>query len=201
MIIDIDRFVLQEACRQMSAWQKQLSSSPALLITVNISTKHFDRPGLIERIDQVLNETGLDAASLVLEITEGAFIDDVEATISILSQLKSRGIQIQIDDFGTGYSSLGYLHRFPIDAIKIDRSFISGVGINGESKKIVKTIVRLAHNLGMSVIAEGIETEDQLAQIKKYDCEYGQGFFFAKPGDSKETADSIRDSTKLLTQA
>ena len=122
-------------------------------------------------------------------------VEDSEAVSSVLSQLGALGVQVQIDDFGTGYSSLGYLHRLPIDALKIDRTFISKLGTNGNGSEIVRTILVLAHDLGMKVIAEGVETLDQLTQLKGLDCEYGQGYLFAKPVDDKTAATLIMDST------
>jgi diguanylate cyclase (GGDEF)-like protein len=180
LIIPIGYWVLCEACRQISAWQEYYQASP-LTISVNFSGKQFSQPDLIKQIDQILQETGLDGKSLKLEITESVLIENAESAAAMFLHLKSLGVQVHIDDFGTGYSSLSYLHRFPIDGLKIDRSFVSRMGVNNENSEIVKTIMTMAHNLGMSVIAEGIETAEQLTQLRALQCEYGQGYFFSKP--------------------
>ncbi|MCH7480522.1 MAG: EAL domain-containing protein [Chloroflexi bacterium] len=197
MIIDIDWLVMREACRQMSALQKKSPSSRNLSITVNISVIHLARKGLIERIEKIIEETGLNPFSLGLEITESALLEDDVTTINYLTKLNARGFQLQLDDFGKGYSSLSYLHRFPIDAIKIDRSFISRIGVDGESTDIAHTIVKLAHNMGMRVIAEGIETKDQLEKLLEYGCKYGQGFLFSKPVASLEMAALLVEGVKV----
>ena len=197
MIIDIDWIVMREACSQMSALQKESPASRSWLMTVDISVKHLSRKGFVEQIDQIIAETGLDPSSLGLEITESALIDDDETTISNLSKLNARGFQLHLDDFGTGYSSLGYLHRFSIDTLKIDRSFVGRIGVDGESSDIVHTVVKLAHNMGMRVIAEGIETEDQLAKLREFDCKYGQGFLFSKPVASLKMAVLAAEEVKV----
>lgn len=180
LIIPISQWVLREACQQMRKWQIQRPSSQLLTISVNLSGKQFSQPGLIDFIKQVLEETGLEASSLKLEITETALIDNSEAAIVMLSQLKDLGIHISLDDFGTGYSSLSYLHRFPIDTIKVDRSFISRINRPKDSE-IVRTIVALAENLGLDVVAEGVETDEQADQLLEMNCKYGQGYLFSKP--------------------
>lgn len=189
-IILIDRLVLRSACHQMRAWQEQVPASPPLIISVNLSSKQFAQPNLVEQIQQILQETGLDAHNLRLEITESAIIQNTESATITLSQLKVLGIKLCIDDFGTGYSSLSYLHRFPVDVMKIDRSFISSLDINSDKLEIVRTIVMLAHNLGMDVVAEGVETVEQLDRIQALQCAYAQGYYFAKPLD-KEAAGAL----------
>ncbi|MEP0783228.1 EAL domain-containing protein [Trichocoleus sp. DQ-A1] len=198
LIVPIGWWVLQEACRQMYVWQKQLvndSSSGVpgnkpltinhqpLTISVNLSSKQFTQPHLAQAIHQILEETGLDAGCLRLEITESAVMENAESAIATLLQLKKLGVQIYIDDFGTGYSSLSYLHRFPIDTLKIDRSFVGRMSSDSENWEIVRTIITLAHNLGLDVVAEGVETAEQLAQLRTLQCEYGQGYFFSRPLD------------------
>jgi PAS domain S-box-containing protein/diguanylate cyclase (GGDEF)-like protein len=184
LIIPLGTWVLHEACRQLKVWQQQYSTIQGLAISVNLSAKQFLQPNLIEQIDQTLGETGLDGHYLKLEITESCLLENAEAAAILLWQLRDRNIQLSIDDFGTGYSSLSYLHRFPVNTLKIDRSFVSRMGAGGKDAEIVKVIVALAHNLGMSVTAEGIETAQQLAQLKALQCERGQGYFFAKPIDN-----------------
>lgn len=188
LIAPIGCWVLQEACRQTKTWQETYPETPAasLTVSVNLSARQFGQSDLIEQILQILNVTGLDARNLKLEITESAIMKNADLTAVMLSKLRAEGIHLHIDDFGTGYSSLSYLHRFPVDALKIDRSFISRLGIEGDRQglKIVQTIVTLAKNLGMEVVAEGIETVDQLTQLQKLGCKYGQGFCFSQPLDS-----------------
>lgn len=179
LIIALGHWVLQEACRQLQVWQQQLSSGIPLMISVNLSGRQFAQPDLVQQISQILEKTGLSARSLKLEITESVVMENADTATVMLKQLKSLGIQLSIDDFGTGYSSLSYLHQFPIDTLKIDRSFINGIDVDGENLEIVRTIVTLAWNLGMDVIAEGVETNKQLSQVKALQCEYAQGYFFS----------------------
>ncbi|MCL1471549.1 GGDEF domain-containing response regulator [Argonema antarcticum] len=190
-IVQIDFWVMRSACLQTRLWQQQIPTSSALTISVNLCSKHFAQSNLIEQIDRVLQDTGLDASSLKLEITESAIIENAESAAATLSQLRALGIQLSIDDFGTGYSSLSYLHRFPVNTLKIDRSFINNMGEDRESSEIVRTIVMLAHNLGIDVIAEGIETRQQLVKLRELQCEYGQGYLFSRPLPSPEAEQLI----------
>lgn len=183
LIVPVGWWVLRQACGQMCIWQEQFPANPPLSISVNFSGKQLIQPGLVEQIDQILRETGLDPHSLRLEITESAIMENAETAIAKLLQLKSLNVQLHIDDFGTGYSSLSYLHRFPTDTVKIDRSFVSRMGFDDENYEIVRTIVTLARILGMKVTAEGLETAEQLSQLKLLECEYGQGFYFSRPVD------------------
>jgi diguanylate cyclase (GGDEF)-like protein len=186
LIVPLGYWVLEKACRQIRAWQAQFPADPPLTISVNWSTRQCAESDLAEKIAEVLRETGLDAHTLNLELTESLLMNDTEYTIARLSELRALGVQVQIDDFGTGYSSLGYLHTLPIDTLKIDRSFISRLGINNNGSDIVRMILTLAHDLGMKVIAEGVETDNQLSKLMAMDCEYVQGFLFAEPVDSLE---------------
>lgn len=181
LIVLIDWWVLREACFQMQKWQEQMVTHPPLSISVNLSSKQFVQPNLVAQVQKILKETGLNAHRLRLEITESALIDNTESATAILWELKALGIHLSIDDFGTGYSSLSYLHRFPIDTMKIDRSFISSIDRDRENLEIVRAIVMLAHNLGMDVIAEGVETAAQLAKIAELQCESAQGYWFTEP--------------------
>ncbi|MDJ0723557.1 MAG: EAL domain-containing protein [Prochloraceae cyanobacterium] len=180
-IVEIGMWTLRQACTQLKEWQEKNNSDLSLTVSVNLSVKQFAQADLIEQIDLILQETGLEGQNLKLEITESAIVDNNELAIGILEQLKARGIQLLIDDFGTGYSCLSYLHRFPIDTLKIDRSFISRITDAGENIEIVEAIIKLAHNLDINVVAEGIETENQLQRIKALGCEFGQGYLFSKP--------------------
>lgn len=148
-----------------------------------LSVRQFFQPDLVEQIQEIIKTSGINPNGLRLEITESVLMDDVEATIYLLKQLKSLGLKLSIDDFGTGFSSLSYLPRFPIDTLKIDRSFVGQIEADeaGENLAIVRTIIRLAHALNKEVIAEGVETAYQLAQLRSLGCEYAQGYFFLKP--------------------
>ncbi|HEY9861543.1 MAG TPA: EAL domain-containing protein [Candidatus Obscuribacterales bacterium] len=181
LIVPIGQWVLRQACHQLYTWQQLMSSPWPLIVSVNLSSRQFRQPDLVDQVSQILEETHLNPRYLKLEITESVVMENAEVATMMLQQLKSLGIQLAIDDFGTGYSSLSYLHRFPIDTLKIDRSFINRIDIDGENLEIARTIVTLAWNLGMDVIAEGVETAKQLAQLKALKCEYAQGYFFAKP--------------------
>jgi EAL domain-containing protein (putative c-di-GMP-specific phosphodiesterase class I) len=185
IILPLGLWILREACHQMRTWQMQFSDRCPKTISVNLSAKFFVRPDLIERIDEILRESGLEPQNLRLEITESQIIDNVESAVQVLSQLKAKGIHLSMDDFGTGYSSLSYLHRLPVDTLKIDRSFVSQLGPSGENSEIIRTIVLLARNLGLDVVAEGVETAAQLTQLQVIGCEYGQGYFFSRPLDAQ----------------
>ena len=192
LIIPLGRWVLRESCHQMRQWQERFPSARPLTLSVNISGNQFMQPDLVEQVRGILHETGFDPRCLQLEITESSVIENTETVTAMLVQLRSLGIRLSMDDFGTGYSSLSYLHRFPIHTLKIDRSFISGCG-GGEENEIVRTIIMLARNMGMDVVAEGVETEQQLASLRGLRCEYGQGFLFSHPLDADTTARLLAD--------
>ena len=183
LIIPLGLWVLQEACRQMRVWQVQFPANPPLTISVNLSAKQFMQPELVEQIIRIIHETNLDPRSLRLEITESMLLENTAFLTPVLSQLQALGVSLFLDDFGTGYSSLNYLYRLPIDTLKIDRSFISNMG-NTEGWEIVRAITMLAHALGINVIAEGVETKEQLAHLGTLQCEYAQGYLFSKPLDA-----------------
>jgi len=182
LIQPIGWWVLREACRQMRVWQSSMCAG-VTTISVNLSGKQFMQSDLVDQIEQVLKDTGLDGSSLKLEITESTIIGNIDAVVHTLLRLKGLGVQLAIDDFGTGYSSLSYLHRLPIDTLKIDRSFIANM--SEDNSAIVRAIVALAHHMRLDVVAEGIETADQLAQLIEFGCKYGQGNLFSKPVDSE----------------
>ncbi|XZO00169.1 MAG: EAL domain-containing protein [Microcoleus sp.] len=169
-------------------------------MSVNLSPKQLGMPNLLEQIDEILAETGCAPSSLKLEITESAIVENVKKANTVLSQLKAKNIRLSIDDFGTGYSSLSYLHRFPLDTLKIDRSFVSRLGAteNGDDGsqhlQIVRAIVTLAHNLGLEAIAEGVETAEQLAQLRELECELAQGYWFSKPLDGDYITEMLKRS-------
>ena len=180
LIVPLGLWVMRSACRQFSLWQ-QKHGLDQLKISVNLSVKQFCQPDLIEQIDQILQETQLDSQSLKLEITESAIVDNTESAALLFQKLRQRRIQLSIDDFGTGYSSLSYLHRFPVNTLKIDRSFVARIGQDGENIEIIQAIVTLAKQLGMTIVAEGIETNQQKDYLKNLGCDEGQGYLFAKP--------------------
>jgi len=184
LILQIGNWVLQEACRQIFDWNLQFSCKPLFTVAVNISAKQFAQADLVGQIGEILRETGLEPGNLKLELTESLTMRDEVRTTRILSELKALGVRLCIDDFGTGYSSLSYLRRFALDILKIDRSFVSEMLINIESQEIVKTILSLGSNLGMEVVAEGVETSDQASLLKSLGCKYAQGYFFSKPLDA-----------------
>ncbi|WP_054468266.1 PAS domain S-box protein [Planktothricoides sp. SR001] len=194
LIVPLGEWVLREACQQMKQWQDQFSWVAPLKMSVNLSAKQLREKQLIQKIDDILLETNLNPNCLKLEITESVLMENTEVVAKILWQLRSRNIELSLDDFGTGYSSLSYLHSFPVNTVKIDRSFVSRMNDNEENSEIVKAIVTLAHTLGMDAVAEGIETSEQLAQLKSLACEQGQGYFFSKPLDSQA-------ATELLANA
>lgn len=194
LIISLGNWLLKKACQQLRYWQVKYKSNSPLKISVNLSGKQLAAPGLVEQIEEILRETGLEGKSLKLEITESILMDNLEAATKILLALREKKIQLSIDDFGTGYSSLSYLHRFPVDTLKIDRSFIEQMQSNQGNSAIVKTIVALAHALNMDVIAEGIETTSQLTQLKLLKCEHGQGYYFSKPLTKEEAEELIASS-------
>jgi diguanylate cyclase (GGDEF)-like protein/PAS domain S-box-containing protein len=178
-ILQIGEWVLREACLQLQRWQARFPSDKPLYMTVNLSAKQFAQPDLVDRVRAILTETGIDPAFLKLEITESVVMDDFKSAAAMLSQLRALGVGLSIDDFGTGYSSLTYLHQFPIDTLKIDRSFVTRM--DKENVEIVRTILMLAENLGMDAVAEGVETQEQMTLLRNLSCKCGQGYFFSKP--------------------
>ena len=193
MIVAIDRLMMRESCRQMQEWHCQASGNGSEFVSVNLSHKQMVQPDLVAYVEEVLRETGLDPGSLKLEITENVIIENPEEAIAMLGRLKALGVRLYIDDFGTGYSSLSYLHRLPIDGLKIDRSFIMNMGENGENQQLVRTIMLLAHDLNITVIAEGVETAHQLSLIKAMHCEFGQGYLFSRPVDSSRALAYLKE--------
>jgi diguanylate cyclase (GGDEF)-like protein/PAS domain S-box-containing protein len=187
LILPLGRWVLGEACRQMREWQHFNAAAP-LSVSVNLSAKQFMQPDLMKQVKDTLQETGLSPHNLKLEITETVVMENIETATDMLRQLREFGVESSIDDFGTGYSSLSYLHSFPTTTLKIDRSFVGRMNDHSENAEIVRTIIMLARNLGMSVIAEGIETKAQLEQLRAMECCQGQGYFFAKPMSSQDAS-------------
>lgn len=207
LIVPLGLMVLEKACYQLYEWQQQ--EFGALTMSVNLSVRQFKSPTLLADVDRILEKTQVDPRALKLEITESAIMDNVEEAIALTKSLRSRGIQISIDDFGTGYSSLGYLHRFPIDNLKIDRSFVQMLvehdddtaAVGEREYHVVSTIIALSKQLNLSVIAEGIETRQQMLSLRRLGCQFGQGYFFSKPWAVVETEkNSLMTAVNHLTR-
>lgn len=184
LIVQVGMAVLRQACQQLYCWHQQ--GHIDLTMSVNLSVRQFACPTLLSDVDQVLAQTGVNPAKLKLEITESAIMENAETAIALTKQLRSRQPRISIDDFGTGYSSLGYLHRFPVDTLKIDRSFVREIQPGNRNFQVVNTVVTLSHQLELSVVAEGIETAQQLSWLQQLGCEFGQGYYFSKPLSAAE---------------
>ena len=197
LIVPIGHWVLHEACRQMRAWQQRWSALCSAFISVNLSSKELRQVDLFSQIDQILQQTGLPAASLHIELTETVLIENTERATDLIKGLGQHGVRLAIDDFGTGYSSLSYLHRFPIETLKIDRSFVSRLGPDPSSREMVKTIITLARNMGMTVVAEGHETVEQAEALKELQCECVQGNFFARPMEGEAIAELMDRSASV----
>jgi diguanylate cyclase (GGDEF)-like protein len=194
LINPIGQWVLQEACRKLHEWQQHYQRNPVLTISVNVSGSQFKHPDFAHQVTEALRTTGLKADSLIIEITEGIFLDSSPRILATFEKLNAAGVKFQIDDFGTGYSSLSYLQDFPIQAIKVDRSFVQKVEA-GNSPEIIRTIIIMAHDLGMETIAEGIETESQLKYLMKLDCNAGQGYLLGLPTDEAGVETLLHRST------
>lgn len=192
LILPIGEWILKQACAQNKAWQK--AGLPTFTVAVNLSARQIEHPGLAERVQQVLNDTELEPRFLELEVTESLLMGDIDHTLSVLQALHNKGISLALDDFGTGYSSLSYLRKFPFDILKIDQAFVKDMVHSADAAEVTRAIVALAKGLQMGLIAEGIETEDQLNQIKGYDCPEVQGYYFSKPVLATEIADLLKTS-------
>jgi diguanylate cyclase (GGDEF)-like protein/PAS domain S-box-containing protein len=187
LILGISEWVMRQCCAQGLAWKRRFPSfEPAMTMSMNLSSQSFARSDVERLVGEALSGSGLDGRDLALEITESVFMEDLDSVVAVLLALKAREVEFHIDDFGTGYSSLSYLHRLPTEVLKIDRSFVGRMGQAGDDGVIVRTIVELAHNLGRRVIAEGVETAEQLARLRALGCEHAQGFYFARPLPSGE---------------
>ncbi len=197
LIVPIGKWVLEEACQQAIALQGRFPSDPPLHMAVNLSARQVARPEIVGEIAATLMETGLDAGSLILEITESVMMADMELSIARLSELKELGVMLAVDDFGTGYSSLNYIRRFPVDILKVDKSFVDGVNDGGEESALTAAIIELAGILKLKPVAEGIERADQLEKLLALKCDLGQGFYFAKPLPMSEIDDLLSARTTL----
>ncbi|NJL90775.1 MAG: EAL domain-containing protein [Coleofasciculaceae cyanobacterium SM2_1_6] len=192
LIVSLGEWILNTACQQAALWQREFKSK--IIINVNLSPRQFTRPDLVERIEKILADTGLSSENLKLEITESILLDGSSQITETLKRLKEMNIKMCIDDFGTGYSSLSYLHHFPVDTLKIDRSFIQQMTLESRHNKIIQTIINLAHNLDMQVVAEGVESQAQLQQLQALDCEGGQGYLFSQPLNGNQVVNFLKVS-------
>jgi EAL domain-containing protein (putative c-di-GMP-specific phosphodiesterase class I) len=179
LIGSIGKWVLRTACAQNKAWQD--AGLPPMTVSVNVSPRQFHNDNLVHTIACVLQETRLEARYLEIELTENMVMHDAQQMIAMLQAIKRLGVQIAVDDFGTGYSSLSYLKRFPVDRLKVDRSFVKDINVDSDDAAIVRTIIALGHNLGLKVLAEGVETEEQIEFLSRYACDELQGFYFSRP--------------------
>lgn len=186
LVAAIDQWVSYTACQQLAQWQAQFPICKDLRISINLSAQDLQKPQLLQDIDRLILAAGLPGQSITLEITESMLIEDVSKTIDLLTQLKARDVQISIDDFGTGYSSLNYLHRLPADTLKIDRTFVGQMQDDFRNHQVVSTIITLGQQLGMAVVAEGVETSEQLQRLRNLGCQYAQGYLFARPMPAAE---------------
>jgi len=200
LILPIGDWGLAEACNQIRAWNREDPNNSSLRVCVNLSARQFARPGLADHVESLLLQTGVSSHQLGLEMTESSIIPNLDTAVEVLNGLRSLGVSLFMDDFGTGYSSLNYLHSFPFDVLKIDRSFVSRMAEGDQPLQIVRTIVELARVLGMDVVAEGIETYHQYALLRRMGCRYGQGFLFARPMPAEELSTLLRLPGRILPE-
>jgi EAL domain-containing protein (putative c-di-GMP-specific phosphodiesterase class I) len=181
LIVPIGRWVVEEACRQAASWRREGQPAGLLPVSINVSNKEFWDAGLLQHLDATVAAAGVEPKALVLEITEGVIMHNAAKAEALLEDMHERGLTVHIDDFGTGYSSLEALHRFRLDALKIDRSFVVAMSRGTRSAELVRTIIRMGESLGLDVIAEGIEERDQVRMLQRFGCAYGQGYLFSRP--------------------
>jgi EAL domain-containing protein (putative c-di-GMP-specific phosphodiesterase class I) len=198
LIVPMNEALLRTACQQLRDWHKQVAGESLLTMSINLAPKQFGIPELAAQIRTVLQDTGVAPHLINFEIMETVAMEDAEKALTILTELKAIGVRISIDDFGTGYSSLSRLPRLPIDALKIDRSFISNMHSNGENREIVRLIIMLAHSIGLTVVAEGTETENQIEVLKRLGCEMAQGYFFSPPVSAQSASHLLLSDAKVL---
>nr|BFE57251.1 EAL domain-containing protein [Dactylosporangium thailandense] len=194
LIVPLGRWVLRQACEQLAAWCEQFPAAAGIRVNVNLSARQFQHEGLVEEVAGILAETGVDPHQIVLEITESLLMQDTDSTIETLGRLKALGVRLAIDDFGTGYSSLSYLKRFPVDILKIDRSFVDGIDTERGDATLAEAVVQLGRALQLQTVAEGIETAEQWSTLQDLGCEFGQGYLFARPGAADEISSILGDA-------
>jgi EAL domain-containing protein (putative c-di-GMP-specific phosphodiesterase class I) len=203
LIVPISDWVLTEACREAGTWHRQYPDEPPLYVSINVSAKHFSHPGFIGHVRKALEKTGIPPRCVKIELTESVAMNDAPSTEETMSQLRALGVKLSIDDFGTGYSSLSYLRRFPVDTLKIDQSFIAAMETERGNCAIVSTVVALGRNLGLQVVAEGVETLSQFEKLKTISCDAAQGYLFSKPVPSDAVCgviDVIRGRAKCARE-
>ena len=200
LIVSIGKWVFRTACEQARQWHVENPQEVPLTMSVNISARQFMQDDLVAQVEKILRETQVEPTAIKLEITESVTMGDAERTIKVVNELKKLGLRFSIDDFGTGYSSLSYLRRFPMDTLKIDRSFVSNLKSNPENREIIRTIIGLARNLGMDVVAEGTETAEEISYLKTLDCDFAQGYFFSKPVDIVAARALLRENLSVAHQ-
>jgi len=201
LIVPIGRWVLREATRYAVELQARYPMDPPFHMAVNLSARQVARPEIVEEVREILDETGLGAHTLILEITESVMMQDMDLSIERLTELKELGVQLAVDDFGTGYSSLNYIRRFPVDILKVDKSFVDGVSEGGEASALTAAVIELAGILNLKPVAEGIERADQLQRLLELKCDLGQGFFFARPLPSEELQTLLTERTAMQAEA
>ena len=189
LIVELGTWVLHQACQQAAEWRRTRPEVLGLGVAVNVSPHQLRAPGLLETVDAALRLAGIPASLLTIELTESVLVEHTEQMRDLLAALKARGVRLAIDDFGTGYSSLSYLHRFPVDVLKVDRSFVSGMASGSDEEELTRTIVRLGHSLGLTVIAEGIEDEGEMQSLQDMSCDLGQGYLFSQPVPAERVAE------------
>jgi EAL domain-containing protein (putative c-di-GMP-specific phosphodiesterase class I) len=192
LILELGRWALAQACRTLMRWREACPESRALFMAVNLSARQFDDPELLEEVTRSLGQSGLDPGSLKLEVTESVIMARTRENAARLAALKELGVRLAIDDFGTGYSSLASLHSFPIDTMKVDRAFVSRMEFEEQKAEIVRTILTLARKLEMDAVAEGVETQAELAMLRELGCEHGQGYLFSPAIDEAAALEWIR---------
>jgi EAL domain-containing protein (putative c-di-GMP-specific phosphodiesterase class I) len=197
LIIPVGAWVLQTACAQARAWQA--ADLPPLRVAVNLSARQFRHGVLADTVTAALRESGLDARLLELELTETMLMEHADATLASLHDLSAMGIQLAIDDFGTGYSSLSYLTRFPIDTLKIDRSFVRDITRDSDDAAIVQAVIAMARSLALTVVAEGVETREQLEFLRRNRCDEIQGYYFSRPLSAEALGQLLREQRGLIT--
>lgn len=200
-IVALGTWVLEQACRQLVAWKQTLPGAANIFVNVNVSKRQVAQPDIIATLTRVFRETGVDPTCIKLEITESVIMDDRHGITPVLDEIRSMGVQLAMDDFGTGHSSLSCLHSFPIDVLKIDREFIMNMEQRIEYTAVIQAIVTLAHTLGISVVAEGLETAEQVAQLQALECDHAQGYYFAKPMAAAQAGEYIIQQTQLKRSA